>query len=90
MKNITLGQYKSFLHFVKERITELKDLDIQIVKGDKFSTEKVCDCFVIDTQNSLDPSIDIMTTKFFENKINQNIYIGLKKATTNFLYCFMR
>jgi hypothetical protein len=74
MKNITLGEYKSFLHFVKERITELKDLDIQIVKGDKFSTEQICNYFVIDTQNSLDPIVDIMTTKYFENKINQNIY----------------
>lgn len=74
MKNISLGEYKSFLHFIKERTPELNDLNIQIIKGDKFSMTKCFDEFVIDTVSTLDPSIDIMTTQYFENKINQNIY----------------
>jgi hypothetical protein len=74
MKNITLGEYKSFLHFVKERTPELNDLNIQIVKGEQFSMTKVFDEFVIDTIQTLDPSIDIMTTQYFQDKINQNIY----------------
>lgn len=75
MNNISLGQYKSFLHFVKERITEIKDLDIQIIKGEQFSTEKICDYFVIDTQSSLNPVINLMTSKYFENKISKYIYL---------------
>ena len=70
MKNISLGEYKSFLHFIKERTPELNDLNIQIVKGDKFSMTKGFDEFIIDTVSTLDPSIDIMTTQYFENKIN--------------------
>jgi hypothetical protein len=74
MNNIKLGDYKSFLHFVKERITDLNDLELQIVKGEQFSVTKVFNEFIIDTVSALDPSIDLMTTQYFENKINQNIY----------------
>lgn len=69
-----LGEYKSLLHFVKERITELKDLDIQVITGNQFSTEKICDYFVIDTIDRLSDILNLMTTKYFENRINQNIY----------------
>jgi Zn-dependent peptidase ImmA (M78 family) len=69
-----LGEYKSFLHFVKERTPELKDLDIQIVKGDQFSNEKICDYFVIDTIEKLNDTLNVFTCMYFEDKINQNIY----------------
>ena len=69
-----LGEYKSFLQFVKERIPELNELDIQVIKGDQFSTEKICDYFVIDTIDKLNDTLDVFTCMYFENKINQNIY----------------
>jgi Zn-dependent peptidase ImmA (M78 family) len=69
-----LGEYKSFLQFVKERTPELKNLDIQVTKGDQFSTEKISDYFVIDTIDKLNDTLNVFTCMYFENKINQYIY----------------
>jgi hypothetical protein len=74
MSGISLGQYKSFLQFIKERTEELNNLHIELNYGDEFSTTNILGEFFIDVESNLTQEVDLMTTKYFEDKINQNIY----------------
>ncbi|WP_252225335.1 MULTISPECIES: hypothetical protein [unclassified Clostridium] len=83
---MNLGEYKSFLYFVKERITELKDLDITINIGDKFSLGNSFGIFTILVNKKLDNKIDRMTYNYIENKINKNIYQFISNYTEVFAF----
>jgi hypothetical protein len=79
-----IKEYRNFLQFIKARIPELNNLDIQIVEGDQFSMTKVSDYFVIDTINNIDCIIDVFTSMYFENRISTELYIT-KRNFNNFL-----
>lgn len=74
MKNIKLGEYKSFLNFVMDRVPELKDLFIYVNLGSEFSVTNIVDGYYIDVKKTLGTEEDQSTREYFKDKINQNIY----------------
>jgi hypothetical protein len=74
MSGIKLGEYKNFLHFIKERTPELKDIDIEINYGDDFSVTNILGAYYIDVEDNLTMEIDKFIKRFLADKIDQNIY----------------
>lgn len=74
MSGVKLGEYKSFLQFVKERTPELKNISIELNYGDEFSMTNILGEFFIDVEAGLTGDLHKFTSRYFADKINQNIY----------------
>jgi stalled ribosome rescue protein Dom34 len=83
---ISMVEYKSFLNFVADRVKDLKELDIEIAEGSQFTMSKQFYTYIIDTVPELNKAIDLMTTKYFEDKINQNVYLFIDRFNEFFAF----
>jgi hypothetical protein len=86
MSQISMVEYKSFLNFVADRVKDLKELDIEIAEGSQFTMSKQFYTYIIDTVPELNKAIDLMTTKYFEDKINQNVYLFIDRFNEFFAF----
>lgn len=68
---VKLGEYKDFYWFIKERVEEVNDFNIEIVKGNRFS---VVDLFLgnyeIQTVERVNSETHSFMLKYFKDKLN--------------------
>lgn len=65
---LSLGKYKNFLHFVKERIQKLNNYEIELNYGDEFSCSNILgNYFNIDVVAVLDNRTNDFTNRYFNN-----------------------